>query len=229
VRRGCQVVVACAPGSLVAGHAVGRDSTVLPCASQDQLSSAVVMLDFLSRLDLGPSTDPESVAQALDDVAVSCSPHRDLAANPAKMLAIALADATPLVWGGSVLAARAARRVAESLRRASGRTALAGDAEHLLPVLSAAPARDLFADPFDDPFDDEAGGGRPAALLILDDSAENAGIREERERLTTTAQAHHVRVETVASEAATDLARYAALLATGTYAATYLGVGLGRS
>ncbi|MGA8210145.1 MAG: SIS domain-containing protein, partial [Nocardioidaceae bacterium] len=110
-----------------------------------------------------------------------------------------------------------------------GRTALAGDAEHLLPVLSAAPARDLFADPFDDPFDDEAGGGRPAALLILDDSAENAGIREERERLTTTAQAHHVRVETVASEAATDLARYAALLATGTYAATYLGVGLGRS
>jgi hypothetical protein len=35
-------------------------------------------------------------------------------------------------------------------------------------------------------------------------------------------------VETVASEAATDLARYAALLATGTYAAAYLGVGLGR-
>ena len=38
---------------------------------------------------------------------------RDIAVNPAKMLAIALADANPLVWGGTVLAARrrAGRRV----------------------------------------------------------------------------------------------------------------------
>ena len=83
---------------------------------------------------------PRRSPTALDDVAIACSPHRDLAVNPAKMLAIALADATPLVWGGSVLAARAARRVAESIRRASGRTALAGDAEHLLPVIAAARA-----------------------------------------------------------------------------------------
>src|SRR4051795_4855730 len=69
VRRGCRVVVACAPGSLVAGHAAGRDSTVLPCSSGDQLATAVVMLDLLARLDLGPAADPESVAQALDDVA----------------------------------------------------------------------------------------------------------------------------------------------------------------
>ena len=72
---------------------------------------------------------------------MSCSPHRDLAVNPAKMLAIALADTTPIVWGGSVLAARAARRVAESIRRASsGRTALAGDAEHLAAGDRGGPA-----------------------------------------------------------------------------------------
>ena len=57
------------------------------------------------------------------------------------MRAIALADTTPVVWGGSVLAARAARRVAESLRRSSGRSALAGDAEHLLPLIEAARQR----------------------------------------------------------------------------------------
>ena len=230
VRRGCRVVVACPPGSLVAQHAAGRDSTVLPCASGDQLATAVVMLQVLARLDLGPATDPESVAQALDDVAISCSPHRDLAVNPAKMLAIALADTTPLVWGGSVLAARAARRVAESVRRASGRTALAGDAEHLLPVIAAAPAPDLFADPFDDPFDDdgEGGGDRRPALLVLDDGAEDVTIREQRGRLADEAEAHRVRVETVASDASSDVARYAALLATGTYAAAYLRVGLGR-
>jgi hypothetical protein len=183
------------------------------------------MLQFLNRLELGPAAEVESVAQALDDVAIACSPYRDLAVNPAKTLAIALADATPLVWGGSVLAARAARRVAEAVRRASGRTALAGDAEHLLPVISAAKAPDVFADPFDDDGD----GDRPPALLILDDGAENAGIREQRGRLAAAAQEHRVRLETVASEATTDVARYAALLATGTYAASYLGVGLGRS
>jgi hypothetical protein len=223
VRRGCRLVVACPPRSLVEQHAAGRDSTVLPCASGDQLATAVVMLQLLDRLGLGPDADPESVAQALDDVAIACSPHRDLSVNPAKMLAIALADATPLVWGGSVLAARAARRVAESMRRASGRTALAGDAEHLLPVISAAPVQDLFADPFDD-----EGEGRPPVLVILDDGADGATIREQRGRLMVAAREHRIRVETVASTEATDVAKYAALLATGTYAASYLGVALSR-
>jgi hypothetical protein len=36
-------------------------------------------------------------------------------------------------------------------------------------------------------------------------------------------------VETVVSEAGTDVGRYAALLATGTYAAAYLGIALGRA
>jgi hypothetical protein len=224
VRRGCRVVVACPPKSMVADHAAGRDSTVLPTSPGDQLATAVVMLQFLDRLDLGPDTDPEAVAQALDDVAIACSPYRDLAVNPAKILAIALAESTPLLWGGSVLAARAARRVAESIRRSSGRTALAGDAEHLLPVLNATKAPDLFADRVEA---DEDGDRRPA-LVVLDDGAEEPSIREQRGRLTAAADEHRVRVETMASDAPNDLARYASLLATGTYAAAYLGVGLRR-
>jgi hypothetical protein len=225
VRRGCRVVVACPPRSLVAEHAAGRDSTVLPCASGDQLATAVVMLQLLARLDLGPASDPESVALALDDVAIACSPYRDLAVNPAKMLAIALADSTPLVWGGSVLAARAARRIAESVRRASGRTALAGDAEHLLPVIAAAHAPDLFADPFEEV---EAEGTRRPALVLLEDGADGASTREQRGRLKAAADERRIHVETVTSEAGSDIARYAALLATGTYAAAYLRVGLGH-
>src|SRR3954463_3308913 len=105
VRRGCRVVVASPPGSLVAEHAAGRDTAVLPARSGDQLAVAVVVLDFLSQVALGPETDAEAVAVALDEVALAGSPHRALAVNPAKMLAIALGDSTPLVWGGSVLAA----------------------------------------------------------------------------------------------------------------------------
>lgn len=221
VRRGCQVVVACPPTSLVAEHAAGRWSTVLPTVTRDQLATAVVMLDYLDRVSLGPRADAEGVAEALDAVAISCSPHRDLAVNPAKMLAIALADSTPVVWGGSVLAARAARRVAESIRRASGRTALAGDAEHLLPVLEAARQRDVF----DDPFSDSGAELRPM-LVVLDDGAEEAVVREQRGRLLAAAAARGIRVETVTTDAPTEVARYASLLLSGTYAAEYLRLGL---
>ena len=107
---------------------------------------------------------PAAVAAALDSVAIACAPHRDLAVNPGKSLAISLADSNPVVWGGSVLAARAARRVAESIRRAIGRSAIAGDAEHLLPILQATRPRDVFADPF------AAGANeRRPMLVILDE------------------------------------------------------------
>jgi hypothetical protein len=221
VRRGSQVVVACPPDSLVAEHAVGRWATLLPTVTRDPLATAVVMLEYLDRVGLGPRADAEVVAEALDGVAIACSPHRDLAVNPAKMLAIALADSTPLVWGGSVLAARAARRVAESVRRASGRTALAGDAEHLLPVIEAARARDVFDDPFA-----EGGSELRPMLLVLDDGTEDPVVRDQRERLESAAASRGVRVEAVTTDAPTEVARYASLLLSGTYAAAYLGIGL---
>jgi len=221
VRRGAQVVIACPPTSLVAEHAAGRYTTILPTVTGDQLATAVVMLDYLEQVGLGPRADAESVASALDAVALSCSPHRDLAVNPAKMLAIALADTTPIVWGGSVLAARAARRVAESMRRASGRSALAGDADHLLPVIEATRQRDVFADPFA-----EEGGERRPLLVILDDGAEDPAVREQRGRLQAAAATRGVRTETVTTDAATEVARYASLMLQGTYAAEYLRVGL---
>ena len=222
VRRGCQVVVACPPQSLVAEHAAGRWSTIFPTVTRDQLATAVVMLSYLDRVPLGPAADAEQVAEALDDVAISCSPHRDIAVNPAKMLAIALADANPLVWGGTVLAARAARRVAESIRRASGRTALAGDAEHLLPVIEAARPRDVFDDPFADgkpeprpmlraPRRRRGGAGRPRASgPVAGGSLLARCTRREREHRRT-------------------VARWRATprcCSRGTYAAEYLRLGL---
>ena len=222
VRRGAQVVVACPPSSLVAEHAAGRYTTILPTVTGDQLATAVVMLDYLEQVGLGPRADSESVASALDEVALSCSPHHDLAVNPAKMLAIALADATPIVWGGSVLAARAARRVAESLRRSSGRSALAGDAEHLVPLIEAARQRDVFADPFAD----DGGELRPL-LVVLDDGTDDPVVREQRGRLhgggrepRRTHRDPHRRRERP------EVARYASLMLQGTYAAEYLRLGL---
>lgn len=228
VRRGAQVVVASPPGSLVAEHAAGRWSTVLEVRTGDQLAAAVVMLDFLEQVHLGPRTDVEEVARSLDDVARDCSPHRDLALNPAKTLAIALAEVQPVVWGGSVLAARAARRVAEALRRASGRSAIAGDAEHLLPVLEAAPVRDLFDDPYADGAEDVGEGevADRAVLLVLDDGTDEPLVLEQQDRLVEAARARRIRVERVRCDGATtEVARYASLVLQGRYAAAYLRIG----
>lgn len=222
VRRGCQMVVAAPEGSLVADHASGRDSMVIPSVTHDSLATAVVVLDLLHTLGLAPAVDPETVAGALDEVAVRCSPFRDLALNPAKNLAVATADTNPLLWGGSVLAARAARRVAESIRRATGQTALAADAEHLLPILESAPARDVFADPFADPEAD-----RRPSLVVFDDGFDDADYRTIRTRLLATAERHGVRVETLSSDAEGEVARYAALLASGQFTAAYLAMGRG--
>ena len=221
VRRGCQVVVACPPNSMVADHAAGRYSTILPTTTRDQLATAVVMLSFLNQIALGPQAQPDQVAEALDEVARAASPHRDIAVNPAKMLAIGLADAVPVVWGGSVLAARAARRIAESIRRTSGRSAIAGDVDQLLPVIEAATARDVF----DDPFAEGSAELRPA-LVLLDDHFDDPVLDEQRDRLRSAADARDVRIEVVSTEATTEVARYASLLLSGTYAAEYLRLGL---
>ena len=183
-RRRLPGEVAASPeGSLVARHAEGRWSTIVPTVTRDQLATAVVVLEYLDQVGLGPRADHAEVARALDEVAIACSPHRDLAVNPAKMLAIALADTNPIAWGGSSLAARAARRVSETIRRASGRTAIAGDAEHLLPLIQAVRPRDVF----DDPFAEGQSEARPM-LILFDDGADDAVVRDDRDRLRTAAR-----------------------------------------
>jgi hypothetical protein len=91
-------------------------------------------------------------------------------------------------------------------------------------VLAAAPTTDVFADPFAD----EDGDLRPS-LVVLDDGSPDPVVVETRSRLARQADERGVRVETVTADTGGDVARYAALLATGTFAARYLEVGLGAA
>ncbi|HYJ66116.1 MAG TPA: SIS domain-containing protein [Nocardioidaceae bacterium] len=221
-RRGAVLIVTCDPHSDVAEMAAGRYTTLLPVTTGDPLAAALVALQALHLLGLGPDVDAEAVATALDRVAEECSPFHDIVQNPAKELALTLADVNPLLWGGSVLGARAARRVAEAIRRVSGRSSLAADADHLLPVLAAAKRPDVFADPYE-----SRASTLPPALVILDDGTQDSVVRVQRGRLMTGAEAHGVRVKTLTCDHGPEIARYASLLSQGSYAAAYLGVGLG--
>jgi hypothetical protein len=198
---------------------------LLPTATADPLAAAIVALDGLHEMQLGPEVYPEAVADAMDRVAEECSPYADVSENPAKDLALGLADAQPLIWGGSVLAARASRRIAEALRAGSGRAALAADADALLTVLESVAPRDPFADPFtDDPSAD-----RHPALVMLDDGNHDGMIRTDHTRLAAAAERNDVRVCQIAHLTGSDVERYATLLQTGMFAAVYLSVGLGRT
>ena len=149
------------------------------------------------------------------------APITGLAPNEEAM-ALDLADATPLVWGGSVLAARASRRVAEAVRTASGRVALAADAGELLPILAGVRPRDPFADPFEG--SEEA---RPT-LVVVDDGLGDAENDEQRSALEENARVMDVRVTALAHTTGSVMERYATVLAKGLFAAAYLQIGLGR-
>ena len=224
-RRGASLIVAAPEDSSLADAASSSATTLIPTPEADPMAAAVAVLAQLGALGLGPTVRPEHVADAADLVAESCSPMRDLSVNPGKMLALELADSLPLIWGGTVLASRASRRIAEAMRRACGRPALAADASEIETLLRATPARDMFADPFDGGADD----ARPA-LVLLDDELLPDRLRESADTLRRLADGVGARVARISSGddefEAGDVVRYVTLLQKGLYGAAYLEIGL---
>ena len=224
IRRGSRLVVACAPESQLAQQAASRSTTVLPVSTGDPLAAAVVAMVALHRLGLGPYADPNSIAEAMDAVAENCAARTDVSVNPAKAMALDLADAAPLVWGGSVLAARASRRIVEALRLASGRVGLSADSSELVPLIQQVRPRDPFADPFE-----ESGQERRPGLVLVDDGMDDESAEEARLRLDRTAQAAEIRVTRLTHREDSVMERYSTVLLTGLFGAAYLQIGLGRT
>ena len=224
VRRGTRLVVVCPPDSPLAVRAGSRSTTALPVSTGDPLAAAVVALMALHRLGLGPYTNPDAIAAAMDAVAETCAARTEVTVNPAKTMALDLADAAPLVWGGSVLAARASRRIVEAFRQASGRVCLSADSSELLPLLQQATPRDPFADPFE-----EGVKERRPGLVLVDDGMDDEASAQARLRLERTAQAGDIRVTHLSHTQDSVMERYATVLLTGLFGAAYLQIGLGRT
>lgn len=220
-RRGCLVLLAAPLGSELAAIGAGRALSV-PTQTGDVTAAAVTVLSLLHNAGLAPVVITENAAEAADMVAEQSSPHKDLSVNPAKDLACALGDAEPLIWGGSVLAARASRRIAEAVRYYSGRHALAADADEIAQVLRHVSPRD----PFADPYADGTTAKRPALLVLDDEYSGTSGTGQDR-LLRQLAEQAGVRICEINAGAGSEVDRYITLLMQGLYGATYLGVGLG--
>jgi len=223
---------------------VGHGRTSSRTALWSLLTPVVLAADALGLIEAGESVLSD-VADRLDLHAEACRPRSESFVNPAKILAMQLAETIPVVLGDGPLNGVAAGRAASMMARTARTPATAGelpDAASQIVATFDGPftagggrgvgvrqsAPDIFADPFLD------GPAQPRlGLLMLRDAPPETLTKEQAdtEALTDavlqTAQDAGVRVSTVVAEPGHPLVRLAGQIAQTDFAATYLAIGLG--
>lgn len=179
VQRGAEVVLSAPSGGPVVAAGAGRVFLIeprIPVPPGLDLPRAIAVgLTTVSALGLlttplAPGLD--EIADILDAEAERNQPGHEPFMNPAKSLALRLAEHVPLLWGADALAAAVAEHAAGSLATHAGVVAHAAEigraatATGLHRALDGAAAgRDVFHDPFDDPASESA--GLPLRLVLL--------------------------------------------------------------
>jgi hypothetical protein len=185
--------------------------------------------------------DFAETAARLDDDAERCRPGADSFVNPAKALALDLANSIPIVWGSSPLATVAARRVGDMLSANARYPVVAGSLGEagrgrvgLVDGIYGAlveSERDIFADPGDEP--------EPTRLRLLllrdggladEDAAagEPSAVEERRaDAVVELAARRGVRCGVIQAEGGSPLERLASLIAVPDFASVYLALAHG--
>lgn len=255
VRRGAQVVLGGPADGPVAAAAAGRALAVVSRLALDTEDGPLGMLDgagapagpvvdadvagvlavaLRTARELGLiDVDGERLADALDAEAERDGPRGEAFLNPAKSLALRLAEHTPLLWGADAVAGAVAGYGASVLAAHAGVVAHAttldgaAAAPALQARLTAGGGEDsIFADPFEDP----APAGEPPRLVVV-------AVREDlltRRRVGAVAGRSPAPdvleiddVELAGETAGADAVRAGVLAARLDFAALYLGLATG--
>lgn len=175
VRRGAQVVLTAPADGPVAAAAAGRSVILVPrievppgLALPRTLTAGLLLMNTLGLLP----TDPEVLAGELDREAERDHIGHESFVNPAKSLALRLAEHIPLLWGTDPVATAVAGHAAGALAAHAGVVAHpAGFHEAAtLPALWQEAVRagvrhdDIFRDPYQDP---PVGGDIPPVRPVL--------------------------------------------------------------
>ncbi|GIG57237.1 bifunctional glucose-6-phosphate/mannose-6-phosphate isomerase [Longispora fulva] len=246
-RRGARLVAIGAPDSELQAMAERARAPFIPVPRRGPAMVSLWALTvpvLLAGRALGlvriAEADFAETAARLDAEAERCRPAAESFTNPAKSLALDLANSVPIVWGSSALAAAGARRVADVLAANARYPAMAdslmeanrGRVGLLDGVFGglAEGQRDIFADPSDEP--------DPTRLRIVllrdggldteDGASETPAIDERRahavERL---AERRGVRCTVIRAEGGSPLERLASLVAVPDFASIYLALAHG--
>ncbi|MGH3622457.1 MAG: hypothetical protein ACRDQ5_11805, partial [Sciscionella sp.] len=183
-RRGARILLSAPPNGPVAAAAAGSAALVPPrvdvplrFAFPKVFTAGLVLVETLGLLH----TDLDALADALDAEAARNQPAQESFVNPAKSLALRLAERTPLLWGTDLAGTAVAEHAAQTLAAHAGmvsdvasyQQATTRPALHRAAVASTS-GKDIFADPDDD--DDLFGERRLLRVLLIgvqpDSSAE---------------------------------------------------------
>lgn len=238
-RRGADVVLSAPGEGPVASAGAGRVRLVeprVPVPPGLDLPRALALgLAALAQLGMlgaehGLGEDLGPVADVLDAEAERNQPGHEPFMNPAKALALRLADHTPLLWGTDPVAAAVAAHGVRALATHAGQVAHGADAADgmlaagLLRALASGAASDVFHDPFADGGDDVA--APPPRVLLLGTGEEDPArelLRRTGRELAVADVAHPVE-EVPRGTGQAVLLRAALLAARFDVAAVYLGL-----
>jgi glucose/mannose-6-phosphate isomerase len=132
-RRGCHLVAVGAPGSPLEELTAHARGTFIPVTTVGPARAmpwalTVPLLVCAARLGVARIDEDayETAAAAMEDVSFQCRPSSESFVNPAKSLALDLVGRLPVIWGGSLPGAAAARRFASQLAANAKHPALFG-------------------------------------------------------------------------------------------------------
>ncbi|MFI6759041.1 SIS domain-containing protein [Micromonospora sp. NPDC050417] len=246
-RRGARLVAVGAPDSQLQSVAEGVRAPFIPVPRRAPARASLWGLTvpvLLAARTLGlvkvNEADLAETAARLDADADRSRPTAESFVNPAKALALGLANSVPVVWGSSPLATVAARRFGDTLSANARYPVIAGALGEagrgrvgLLDGVFgglAESTRDIFADP-----EEESDWTRLRVVLLRDgglnaddDSDEPLAVEERRaDALQTLAERRGVRCDVVTAEGGSALERLASLIAVPDFASVYLALAHG--
>jgi Bacterial phospho-glucose isomerase C-terminal SIS domain len=191
----------------------------------------VPLLALADRIGIAgaPAVAIENIADRLDEVAGHCGPATATYQNPAKTLAVELAETLPLLWSEGPVTEAVARRFAACLAARAGRPALTGALPDVLtdhrPLLAGAFSKANGEDDFFRDRVEEPQALRLRVVLLREHADETAaGEATPAHRL---AQAHGTAVSEATATADSPLERLAQLLARTDFASAYLALAEG--
>jgi glucose/mannose-6-phosphate isomerase len=217
VRRGVPIVTVGATdspledlGARGRGPHVAVPAGGVPRAKLWSLAVPLLVLGDLLGVCHAPRADLDATADLLDVLTERYKAAKESFLNPAKDLAVKLADSLPVVWGTSALAGVAAYRAACQCNENADRHAVWG-------VLPEANHNQVV------PFDDPSAADR-YRLVFLRDSVEHPSVARRVEASQELAAERGIAYDEVVAEGESPTARLASLVAAVDFTTTYLAL-----
>jgi Bacterial phospho-glucose isomerase C-terminal SIS domain len=257
-RRGCDLVGVAAPSSPLQELVTRVRGAFIPVAAGGPArampwSLTVPLVVLAARLGIARVDDDayEAAAVAMEDVSHQCRPSSESFVNPGKSLALDLVGHLPVIWGGSPLAAAAARRFASQLAANAKYPAIAGvlpeaghdqvaalDGPYVPAPEPSFPAAENFDDAGYPDYADDGDGdldldgpgpddGTLRLVLLADPAGEHPAVERTRVAAAALAAARGVDVSEIKMDGGEPLRRLAAAVQLLDYASVYLGIANG--